>query len=40
VLDVSLDAPKEAALLLEQLAYSVLNDASAPSDCPSAYPAE
>ena len=30
VLDVSLDAPREAALLLEQLAYSVLNDACAP----------
>ena len=29
VLDVSLDAPREAALLLEQLAYSVLNDACA-----------
>jgi enoyl-CoA hydratase/carnithine racemase len=27
VLDVSLDAPREAALLLEQLAYSVLNNA-------------
>ena len=27
VLDVSLDVPREAALLLEQLAYSVLNDA-------------
>ncbi|HEV7419744.1 MAG TPA: enoyl-CoA hydratase/isomerase family protein [Mycobacterium sp.] len=26
VLDVSLDAPREAALLLEQLAYSVLNN--------------
>lgn len=28
VLDVSLDAPKEAALLLEQLAYSALNNAN------------
>jgi len=28
VLDVSLDAPREAALLLEQLAYSVLNNAT------------
>ncbi|MGV9801547.1 enoyl-CoA hydratase/isomerase family protein [Mycobacterium sp. NPDC003449] len=27
VLDVSLDAPREAALLLEQLAYAVLNNA-------------
>lgn len=27
ILDVSLDAPREAALLLEQLAYSVLNNA-------------
>ncbi|MGV0593181.1 enoyl-CoA hydratase/isomerase family protein [Mycolicibacterium porcinum] len=27
VIDVSLDAPREAALLLEQLAYSVLNNA-------------
>ena len=26
VLDVSLDAPREAALLLEQLAYAVLNE--------------
>ena len=30
VLDVSIDAPREAALLLEQLAYSVLNDACTP----------
>ncbi|HET7666539.1 MAG TPA: enoyl-CoA hydratase/isomerase family protein [Mycobacterium sp.] len=28
VLDVSVDAPREAALLLEQLAYSVLNNAT------------
>ena len=28
VLDVSLDAPREAALLLEQLAYAVLNEAA------------
>jgi enoyl-CoA hydratase/carnithine racemase len=28
VLEVSLDAPREAALLLEQLAYSVLNNAT------------
>ncbi|WP_454561138.1 enoyl-CoA hydratase/isomerase family protein [Mycobacterium haemophilum] len=28
VLDVSLDVPREAALLLEQLAYSVLNNAA------------
>jgi Enoyl-CoA hydratase/carnithine racemase len=27
VIDVSLDAPREAALLLEQLAYAVLNNA-------------
>ncbi len=39
VLNVSLDAPREATLLLEQLAYSVLNDASALSDSPSANPA-
>ena len=39
VLDVSLDAPREATLLLEQLAYSVLNEASARSDSPSAKPA-
>lgn len=39
VLDVSLDAPREATLLLEQLAYSVLNEASSPSDSPSARPA-
>ncbi len=39
VLDVSLDAPREAVLLLEQLAYSVLNEASASSDSPSAKPA-
>jgi enoyl-CoA hydratase/carnithine racemase len=39
VLDVSLDAPREATLLLEQLAYSVLNEASDRSDFPSAKPA-
>lgn len=39
VLDVSTDAPREATLLLEQLAYSVLNDVSAPSAFPSAKPA-
>jgi enoyl-CoA hydratase/carnithine racemase len=39
VLDVSLDAPREATLLLEQLAYSVLNEASVRSDSPSANPA-
>ena len=39
VLNVSLDAPREATLLLEQLAYSVINDASALSDSPSANPA-
>ena len=39
VLDVSLDAPREATLLLEQLAYSVLNEASAMSASPSAKPA-
>ena len=31
VLDVSLDGPREAALLLEQLAYAVLNQAAAPN---------
>ena len=39
VLDVSLDAPREATLLLEQLAYSVLNETSERSDSPSAKPA-
>jgi enoyl-CoA hydratase/carnithine racemase len=39
VLDVSLDAPREAVLLLEQLAYSVLNEASALSDSASEKPA-
>jgi enoyl-CoA hydratase/carnithine racemase len=32
VLNVTFDAPKEAALLLEQLAYAVLNDTSELSD--------
>jgi enoyl-CoA hydratase/carnithine racemase len=36
VLDASLDAPREVTLLLERLAYSVLNDVSAASACPSA----
>lgn len=36
VLDVSLYAPREAVLLLEQLTYSVLNDAPSLSARPSA----
>ncbi len=36
VSNVSLDAPREAVLLLEQLAYSVLNEASTSSARPSA----
>lgn len=39
VLDVSFDAPREAALLLEQLAYSVLSDVSARSASASEKPA-